>query len=92
MLIQVTQEDIDCGVKKSAANCPWARAFRRVMKPEFVVMAGMEHLWIMKKAGDDPIHKIELPGASWRKDFDQGRPVTPIEFDYPLPEEVCKSQ
>jgi hypothetical protein len=75
MLIQVTQEDIDLGVKCSCSKCPVARAIHRETS-EFVA-AGLTVVIIGKS------RPVQLPDEveEFIQAFDEGQLVTPFSFE-----------
>lgn len=81
MKIEVTQEDIDGGIKCSGLDCPVARAIRRVHPIHgAVVSCGL--YWVPGTGGK----RIRLPDSALRfyRDFDTDQKVEPFSFDLPI--------
>lgn len=78
MVIIVTQEDIDSGVKRACNLCPVARAAERVFK--HVVSVGTFALHVYYDAHTEA---FELPfvARQFVRDFDLGVTVEPLEFE-----------
>jgi hypothetical protein len=78
LTIEVTQEDIDNGVSKSATSCPLALAFTR--KTKRVVRIGSTiQIWgkAYRGAWD---YLLPRETIEFIEDFDSGKPVKPSKF------------
>ena len=80
--VDVTQEDIDKGLRGNAFSCPIARAIDRLAVCDCV------------EVGDDEIY-LDAQGVPMShealcfvSDFDSGNMVEPFHFDLALPEQA----
>lgn len=79
MIIEVTQDDIDCGVPQDGCECPIARALIRAFPEQepFVELYTIQ------------INDSEVPTTQrirdFIQDFDANRPVQPTRFRVKLP-------
>jgi hypothetical protein len=82
-LIDVTQEDIDVGVRYQCDKCPLSRAMSRALC-ESKIMVGAYTFSI--GLGVDFV----LPDIAvhWRRAFDEGKVMDPISFELQLVEFV----
>jgi hypothetical protein len=79
--IQVTQEDIDRGVRCTCENCPLALAMTRALAQDVVVVIG-EYFFISEADKDaKPLPRV---AEMFRSAFDAGFPVQPFEFELEL--------
>ena len=79
MKIQVTQENIDRGIRRNCGFCPIANALFDATGEWWMVDGNHAHL---------RRRMIELPtiATDFIDDFDSGAPVEPVEFDLPIEE------
>lgn len=89
--IDVTQEDIDSGLRGSCHDCPVARAILGVLAPLNVVLVGTTYI------------SLEKPGCRWTgrstkkiskfiQQFDSGILVKPFSFSLNIPEKFLGDQ
>lgn len=71
--IQITQEDIDRGVRRSASNCAIAVG----LKEEFAYEISVTNMIVI---GNDA-YQAEPEVVRWFANFDMGRPVKPITIE-----------
>lgn len=90
MRIEVTADDIAKGKRKSCDACPVARAIHRATGDGWNAVVYKDNC--IAVADDDDWDREEFTPppevAQFVKDFDAGRPVTPITFDLPIDELV----
>ncbi len=86
--IEVTQADIDAGVREDCGLCPVARAVSRSTKQDVSVYDVCLTLWDRGTRST----QIGLPAdvRQFVKMFDAGESVRPFSFTIDLPEEVLK--
>lgn len=77
VFIEVTQSDIDGGVKGCNFQCPIACAVRRKCVAVSDVMVDRDSIWL---AGSDE-SSVSHDQSSFIKDFDNERPVHPFTFE-----------
>lgn len=75
MKVTVTQEDIGHGIKNNPCHCPVALALIAAGVPNPSVFGNC--VW----AGDGSFYKLPAEAYQFIADFDQGKLVSPIEFD-----------
>jgi hypothetical protein len=92
--IDVTQEDIEKGVRNDCANCPIAKAFSRRLEAHNLNLTLMEvcheHVVIANK---EAAAEFDLPqeASNFISAFDNKRPVAPFKFKAKLYEHSgCK--
>lgn len=76
MIIEVTQEDIDAGIKKNCTKCPIALAVQRAFKNSSLEIGGLSVY--------QDCHKVcEMPYEArvFVQCFDDGKPVNPFTFE-----------
>ena len=71
--IQITQEDIDRGVRRSASNCAIAVG----LKKEFAYNISVRDVIRIEKDNFRAMPKV----IRWFRDFDMGKPVKPITIE-----------
>ena len=71
--IQITQEDIDKGVRRNASNCAIAVG----LKEEFAYEISVTNMIVI---GNDA-YQAEPEVVRWFANFDMGRPVKPITIE-----------
>ena len=71
--IQITQEDIDKGVRRNASNCAIAVG----LKQEFAYNISVTDVI---RIGNDP-YQATPEVIRWFRNFDRGRPVKPITIE-----------
>lgn len=78
--VNVTQEDIDNGVRGDACNCPVALAIGRATEHKYVVMAWREILLTIKC---NIVYRIDTPRyvSNFIESFDAKRNVCPFSFN-----------
>ena len=76
MLIKVTQEDIDLGVKYNGTKCAVGRAVRRQFDPNCSVV-----VYSVYNKKSDAIASLPASASDFIKDFDDCRHVKPFEFE-----------
>lgn len=87
--IEVTQEDIDAGVKGSCSQCPIGRAFERALGPGFGIQYGSQGVNLLHS--DSVYKQATLATALPREcrnfvmDFDAGLMVRPFNFSVAIP-------
>ena len=81
MRIEVTQEDIDKGVKENCVKCPVALSLRRLFPGEWEVDVGDDAIYAGGNWYTPPDEAQEFIAK-----FDAGEPVAPFSFDVDLPE------
>lgn len=90
--IEVTQEDIDLGIRCNSEACPVALAVLRVL-PEFKshISVGTYMLYLWESAGEgkeynEALYSIVLPeiARNMIRNFDTATPVMPFSFDIVL--------
>lgn len=76
--VEVTQADIDAGIKESCVDCPIARAISRAVR----VDARVGTYWVSWRIGNF-LTELTLPVAAvgWIMAFDRGYPVEPFTFE-----------
>ena len=81
MKIQVTQQDIDNGLKGLCTHCPVALAFKRVIQGGSVEVG--DAAYIFPYNFDGPTVMITLPEFVHKfiRAFDSGNKVEPFEFE-----------
>lgn len=81
MKIQINQEDIDNGLKKSCTECPIARAFYRITNiKDFNVTCGT--IIVFYPPYNRHLHiKIPPEAKEFIYNFDNNMPVKPFEFE-----------
>ena len=79
MVINVTQEDIEIGIKKSSSRCPIARALMRIF-PGNKVRVGFEDILIYNSYGLVNRYKSTKNMKRFMNSFDHGKPVKPSRF------------
>ncbi len=82
MIIRVTQDDIDNGVRGTSAYCPIARAIKReVTADAHWIIAGYTGLWfgLYERGG----YRATTPpiASAFMSKFDKHEAVEPIEFE-----------
>lgn len=86
MLIHVTQEDIDKGVRRECGKCPIALAVSRAFGKPIRVGAFLVQFFSANMGAS-----VDLPpeALAFRKAFDNGLPVQPFSFEVePGPEDA----
>jgi hypothetical protein len=78
--IQVTQEDIDIGVKGSSTQCPIARAITRLGYADVIVGASID---FYTNSYHEDYHNYPTPviALDFIDAFDYSEPVEPFEFE-----------
>jgi nitrate/TMAO reductase-like tetraheme cytochrome c subunit len=83
MKIEVTQKDIDKGLRSSCYECPIAHAFKRKVKNKirygFAVNA--DSIDLVTKDFKWYIHALPKKAQTFIKRFDDGKPVKPFTFE-----------
>ncbi len=81
MLITITQNDIDNGIKLDCGNDPVALALKRMGYS--VVSVGNDNINLKKNPTDlvPETYKMGLDLAKWLEYFDYGFPVSPARFE-----------
>lgn len=81
MLIQVNQEDIDKGIRKSACRCPIAQAFHRLGYKEITVLPLSDAVSIRYYKKSEQCYL----GPKWVSEmvdaWDKGGELSPFEFE-----------
>ena len=78
--VDVTQADIDAGVKRKCDQCPIARAVRRVVGADKEVTVNPVSIYI-----DGGYWRTPLEASNFISDFDNGHPVVPFSFEVNVP-------
>lgn len=81
MLIHVTQEDIDKGVRVSCEECPLARAVSRAYGTP--IRVGAELIQFFSSKIDRNSVNLPPEALRFRIAFDKGLPVKPFSFEIP---------
>jgi hypothetical protein len=83
MIIQVTQKDIDKGLKSSCYECPIALAFKRKVKNQILFGYAVNYESIDHFTKDNKWYIYALPkkAQTFIKRFDGGKPVEPFTFE-----------
>lgn len=80
--VTVTQDDIDQGVRANPAQCPVARAIKRVLQA--VVAVGTNDVVLVSVLGDVRTDRVLLPQSviNWIHDYDLGHTTmyTPLMY------------
>lgn len=81
MLIEVTQNDIEMGLRDNCRSCPVARALTRATGKPWQVHADRFQL----DQHECDTLDAEMPGAvsDFVQEFDACRPVQPFSFEFP---------
>lgn len=79
LTINVTQEDIDKGIKESCFSCPVAKALRRVMSNSTYIRVGNPTVTVGSCTTQLPI-----VASHFISKFDIDQPVSPFTFDLTL--------
>jgi len=81
MLIEVTQNDIDMGMRGAARKCPIARAIERITDERYKAT-----VWVEPRLIHAGLGYVGLPGKAMEfiERFDKGEPVAPFAFDADL--------
>lgn len=79
MKVQVTQEDIDAGIRKECMKCPVALAVKR-MFPDHHVKVGITRIYL-KKDGITSSYRLPQKIAVKIARFDDGAAMVPMEFE-----------
>ncbi len=86
--VRVTQEDIDEGVRGDCAGCPVARALLRTVPGILAAHVSTGHvdleMYVAPDFVDIPLPSIAVTAIA---EFDAGYPMSPFDFDLPLPTE-----
>lgn len=77
MLIEVTQEHIDKGVKKNCQNCPVAIAAQAVLQNSDIRMGQ----WTLYDSRFTTIARVPFVVTDFVNRFDLGLPVQPFSFN-----------
>jgi hypothetical protein len=78
MKIEVSQDDINFGRRRSTGYCPIALAAQRTTGEKWIVGSNM--MWKQDSPQDDNLYfapEVEL----FIKNFDEGKPVNPFSFE-----------
>lgn len=82
MRIQITQRDIDSGLRSSPSRCPLALAVRRSVMAPVVYVAGRE-LCVLPRVGEWLTWPLPPELRTWVARYDAGRSVAPVVVDLP---------
>lgn len=77
--IEVTQEDIDRGIRESCTCCPIANAMKRILKPDDVRVRNKE-TWTSYRYVE-LTHLLPNEAAKFIRYFDNGETVHPFTFE-----------
>lgn len=75
MKIEITQEDIDCGLRRSTSKCPIAKALARQTDGVWIV-----ETCYVEDCSTRKMYGISRAMRSFIYNFDLGRPVRPAKF------------
>ena len=82
MKIEVTQHDIDCGVRGEYSLCPIARAVKRKINGEVIVFGDDISIFttmiIIRRYS---YYKLPQKAKDFIKRFDEGKKVKPFTFE-----------
>lgn len=81
MKVEVTQADIDAGIRKECMKCPVALAVKRLY-PDREVKVGITRLYL-KLHGIASCYRIPKEIAVKIARFDDGAKMVPMEFEAP---------
>ena len=87
LTIEVTQEDIDQGIRASCHQCPIARAMNRYFGPHAETSVDTRALFVctdITQGYDQLFFVVSADAAAFIKDFDSGWTVSPETFVFPL--------
>lgn len=89
--IQVTQEDINNGIKFKCESCPVALAIKRLLKPNVKVLVGDIISFMTNDSSE--WKDVVTPERVWDflVQFDNKRPVQPFSFELDIPEDILCS-
>ncbi len=84
MRIEVTQDDIDHGVRRECDRCPIARALKRATGEAWDVGESNDHQATTCRRGGDRAKWLKLPdeATNFMFAFDNGFPVWPFSFEF----------
>lgn len=82
MAVQITQRDIDVGLRASPSRCPLALAVRRQVRAPVVYVAGRE-LCVLPRRGEWLTWPLPPSLREWVARYDAGRSVAPIVVQLP---------
>ena len=96
MNIEVTQDDIDKGLRCNGTECPVALALQRYVKDAALVTSAFvyfERKWQGSHPYFDTNKIAETPAVASRfiLDFDQHKSVTPFSFNLDIPTEYLRN-
>jgi hypothetical protein len=82
MRIEVTQEDIDNGLRGNCRQCPIALVVARSTGALYVsVNSGIQWSYFRGCVSPEHWRRIPLEVFRFMSDFDRGRPVEPFSFE-----------
>lgn len=92
--VNVTQEHINKGARRTCSGCPIARALAALIGDEYRVSVNGTSFDVTRGARWHEnvwaFGYLKRPVADFVEDFDEGRPVGPFSFAVLLPEEILK--
>lgn len=80
MRIEVTQHDIDTGVRGTSLFCPIANAIRRALRAKRV-SSGYLTVSVFPFEGDGKNYPLPQEATDFAMAFDEGHKVEPMNFD-----------
>jgi hypothetical protein len=81
MIIQVTQKDIDKGLKSSCYECPIAHAFKRKVKIRYGFAVNADSIDHFTKDTKWYIYALPKEAKKFIQRFDRDQPVKPFTFE-----------
>ncbi len=92
--INVTQDEIEHGVRLSCGNCPVALAIAKLVRDEIHVLVDSWSVTFFEPTGNGYMitHKRQLPDSAmlWIIDYDSSMPVKPFSFTLDLPKGLLR--
>jgi hypothetical protein len=88
--IEVTQDDIDLGIRGAACLCPIARAGARRVPARYLVSVDghVFDLFSDEKGRPDCTRRLPDEAVAFVAEFDRGESVAPISFDLDIPDDL----
>lgn len=95
MRVDVTQMDIDRGVRSHACACPVAIALKRVTRPDVRSIVMGVQITVTRRfpfqPDDDYYVRSPESVVAFITRFDRNQSVEPFSFDLDIPEALCAS-
>jgi hypothetical protein len=81
MRIEVIQEDIDKGIRRSCYMCPIAIAVRRVFNPDGHIRVSSSGIQVMDTLRNETMYKVTEEMRDFIRLFDNYMEISPFSFD-----------